>query len=129
MLKFTPFPRITRLNLLLHSLQLNPFATIGIFVVTFSCINFLPSDGISQALNFPTKTAGISIGNSKLFNGLRINFRDRNVDQINGLNITLWQSKQNRDAQVNGISLGILPTAGYLRGTRVPGRAYCCLVL
>jgi hypothetical protein len=116
MLKSLTLLRPLRSNIFISSLKSNPSVVIGLFIVTFAMTSLIPSDGISQALNFPTNKAGISIGNSKLFNGLRINFRDRNVDQINGLNITLWQSKQNKDAQVNGISLGILPTAGYLRG-------------
>jgi hypothetical protein len=73
----------------------------------------------SQALNFPAKTYGISIGNSKIFNGLRINFRDRYVDRINGINLTVWNSGNNKKAIVNGFSLGGLPEAGILRGIQI----------
>jgi hypothetical protein len=73
----------------------------------------------SQALNFPTKTSGISIGNSKVFNGLRINFRDRNVDRINGINLTVWNSGNNKKAVVKGLSLGGLPEAGVLQGIQI----------
>lgn len=73
----------------------------------------------SQALNFPTKTSGISIGNSKVFNGLRLNFRDRNVDRINGINLTVWHSGNNKRAIVKGFSLGGLPEAGIMRGIQI----------
>ena len=42
----------------------------------------------AQSINFPTSKFGLSIGNSKNFTGLRINFSDRQVEKINGLNIT-----------------------------------------
>lgn len=69
-----------------------------------------------KALNFPTKHYGISIGNSYEFTGLRINFADKNVKIINGLNITFWlKHSKNQDAVVNGISLGVIPTAGTMQ--------------
>jgi hypothetical protein len=73
----------------------------------------------AQALNIPFKEAGISFGNSKVFNGLRLNFRDRQVEKINGLNITFWKAKENEEAKVNGVSFGLLPEAGYLRGVQL----------
>jgi len=66
----------------------------------------------SKALNFPAKKYGISIGNSAEFNGIRINFADRNVKKINGLNITFWMKmEQNQEAIVNGASIGVIPVA------------------
>ncbi len=65
-----------------------------------------------RALNFPSKKYGISIGNSREFSGVRINFADCNVKQVNGLNITFWlKLYQNQEAVVNGINLGVIPTA------------------
>ncbi len=69
-----------------------------------------------KALNFPTKKVGISIGNSYEFTGIRINLADKNVKTINGLNITFWfKYCKNMNAVVNGISLGIIPTAGTMQ--------------
>ncbi len=87
------------------------------FFFVFSQIN--PSTGSSQSLNIPSKHFGLSIGNSKKFKGFRINFRDHKVEEINGINVTLWRSKNNRSAEVNGISLGIMPDAGYLNGIQL----------
>jgi hypothetical protein len=74
---------------------------------------------LAQSLDIPSKDWGLSIGNSKKFSGVRLNFRDHNVQQINGLNITLWAAKYNEKAIVNGISLGVLPEAGYLKGIQI----------
>lgn len=69
-----------------------------------------------SSLDIPVKGYGLSIGNSAKFTGLRINFRDRQVEQIDGVNITLWSAKNNDSAVVNGLSLGLMPEAGELNG-------------
>ena len=69
-----------------------------------------------KALNFPTRNYGISIGNSYEFTGIRINFADENVKRINGLNFTLWVTpRNNQDAVINGMSVGLVPTAGSMQ--------------
>ena len=68
------------------------------------------------SIDLPVSTAGISIGNSAYFNGIRINFKDCGVGQINGLNVTFWQSRKTDNAEVNGISLGLAPSAARLNG-------------
>jgi len=73
-----------------------------------------------KALNFPAKKYGISIGNSYEFTGIRINFADENVKIINGLNITFWLKMfKNKNAVVNGISVGVIPVAAVLNGISV----------
>jgi len=73
-----------------------------------------------QSLDIPSKTWGISFGNSKSFTGLRFNFRDSQVQRVNGLNLTLWQPrKDNKDAVIQGLSLGTLPGGGSLRGIQL----------
>lgn len=70
----------------------------------------------SGSLDLPAHDYGLSIGNSANFSGLRINFRDKNVECINGLNLTIWRSDQNKTAVVNGLSLSLLHEAGELNG-------------
>lgn len=74
------------------------------------------SNVVSQSLDIPASEWGISFGNSKKFTGLRFNYRDHSVESIKGVNITLWDSYDNEFAEVNGISLGIMPSAGYING-------------
>jgi hypothetical protein len=73
-------------------------------------------NSFSQGVGIPSKKAGIGFGNLPVFNGLRFNFRDKNVEQINGINVTVWQPKNEEEqtGTVNGLSLG-LPLA---MGTR-----------
>src|SRR6185369_11627206 len=70
-------------------------------------------------LNLGVHHTGISLGNSARWTGLRVNFRDRGVEHIDGINLTLWKAAKdaNRQAVVNGLSLGLVgPEAGQLNG-------------
>lgn len=87
------------------------FASI-LLLLPFSTIN-------AQSLDIPVKGYGISFGNSKDFTGLRINFRDQLVKEINGVNITLWRAKNNEEASVSGISVGLIPEAGRMQGIQL----------
>jgi len=61
---------------------------------------FIPIFLHAQGLNIPTKHYGLSIGNSKHFTGVRINWSERNVEKVTGLNFTLWRAKENKKAVV-----------------------------
>lgn len=73
---------------------------ITIFNVLFPIFLF----GQNNHLNFGIKENGICFGNSKNYTGIRFNFRDKNVSNINGLNI----SGQTGSEKMNGISFGLL---------------------
>jgi len=91
----------------------------NIFLLCIFFLFLISSSIIAQSLDIPSSKGGISFGNSKYFNGLRFNFRDSEVDKINGLNVTLWTAKNNNQAVVNGFSLGIAPSAGSLNGLNI----------
>jgi hypothetical protein len=65
----------------------------------------------SQSLDLAINHVGISIGNSPLLTGLRLNWRDENVVRINGINVTLWTPGSSPRGEVNGLSLGLLARA------------------
>jgi hypothetical protein len=72
------------------------------------------------SVDFPAKTWGLSFGNSPEFTGLRFNFRDNKVVRITGVNVTFWQpGKENAESVVHGLSLGVIPGAGELRGVQL----------
>lgn len=53
----------------------------------------------------------ISLGNYPNVNGLRINFRDRALEQVTGVNVTLWFPYEPMTGTARGLSLG-LPATG-----------------
>ncbi len=94
------------------------FLSIGLFF----CSNLSAQDTLSngKAINFPAKKFGISIGNSKAFSGIRLNFADKDVKKINGLNFTLWMRRyKNENAVVNGISFGLFPIASKMQALNI----------
>lgn len=53
----------------------------------------------------------ISIGNYSRMDGLRLNFRDRRLDRVRGINVTIWQPYEPATGEVTGLALG-LPMTG-----------------
>lgn len=85
-------------------------------------IFFLAGHGVfaARGLTVPVKNWGLCFGNSPRFDGLRFNLGDKNIDTINGINITLWKANQkNASGTVNGLSLGLLPNAAALNGIQI----------
>ena len=94
-------------------------SAIALFI-GFAVILIIAPFAEAQSLNIPSKTWGLSFGNSKEFSGLRFNFRDSRVRRIRGVNVTLWQPrKDNKDSLIEGISLGLIPGGGNLRGLQI----------
>lgn len=63
---------------------------------------------------------GLSLGNSLVWTGLRINLSDRDVRRVDGINITLWRPGENPNAELNGLAFGVVaPVAGTIRGASV----------
>jgi hypothetical protein len=61
----------------------------------------------SRSLDLMADDVGISFGNSKRVRGLRFNVRDEGVEEVIGLNLTLWKPGENPDAVMKGLLLGI----------------------
>jgi len=92
-----------------------------LFLCSLLLLIFLGSPLIqAQSLDIPSKKWGISFGNSKKFTGLRFNIQDDGVRKINGINFTLWKPKKdNPDSVINGVSLGLMPGGGNLKGIQL----------
>ncbi|MBS1226149.1 MAG: hypothetical protein H6R32_83, partial [Candidatus Aminicenantes bacterium] len=74
----------------------------------------------AQSLNVPSEKWGLSFGNSKEFTGLRFNFRDSRVRRVTGVNVTFWMPrKDNKESVVRGLSLGVAPGGGRVRGVQL----------
>ena len=85
------------------------------FIIITLALFFVPSQFhfilYAQSLDLAVAGNGISIGDSERVNGLRLNFRDSRLRQVNGINITIWQPRSPVSGTVNGIALG-LPLTG-----------------
>jgi hypothetical protein len=54
---------------------------------TFSAV---PKITAAQSLDLTVNDVGLSLGDSRRVTGIRINFRDRRMEEVNGVNITVW---------------------------------------
>ncbi|MBN2542932.1 hypothetical protein JXI42_08710 [bacterium] len=64
------------------------------------------------SLNLTVNDYGISFGNSARLNGLRFNIRDKDVERINGINITFWFPVDSSGGAINGAGIGLLRPGG-----------------
>jgi hypothetical protein len=75
-------------------------------LMTFLIIN--AGTSLASSLDITYRGTGISFGNSKRLNGARFNLIDNGVKKINGFNFTFWKPKDNPDAVINGLALGLV---------------------
>ena len=74
----------------------------------------------AQVLDLTIHGNGLAIGDKPNMNGIRLNFRDRQLEQINGVNATMWMPYSPARGTVNGIALGLPGTgAGRINGIGV----------
>src|SRR5690606_12876993 len=63
----------------------------------------------SQGFGVPSKKGGIGFGNLPNFTGIRFNFKDKNVEEVNGINFSVWHPKDDEfhTGNINGMSVGL----------------------
>jgi hypothetical protein len=79
-------------------------------LVVFSLLFVAPATG-QDSIDLMVDGVGLSIGDSKEVTGLRLNFRDRAMRRVTGINATIWLPYNNHGGDVRGIALG-LPSTG-----------------
>jgi hypothetical protein len=65
----------------------------------------------AQIIDLTINNTGLAIGDKPRVNGVRINFRDRHLDRVNGVNITVWSPYEPPSGVVSGFAIG-LPATG-----------------
>src|SRR3954466_11891837 len=60
----------------------------------------------SQVIDLTVNNVGLAIGDKPRVTGLRLNYRDEKLREVNGVNITLWTPYEPARGTVNGIALG-----------------------
>jgi hypothetical protein len=81
------------------------FAVLLLFVV-------LPTLG--QGVGIPSKKGGIGFGNLKRFTGIRLNFIDRGLEKVTGINVAMWKPKRDSagSGTINGVAIGLPISTG-----------------
>ena len=74
----------------------------------------IPAALSAQVIDLTIHDVGIAIGDKPRMTGLRINYRDRRLEQITGVNATIWSPYEPATGVVRGIALG-LPVTGAKR--------------
>jgi hypothetical protein len=75
----------------------------------------LPAAAQAQSLDLTINNTGLSIGDSRFVRGVRLNFRDRRMERVVGINATIWAPYDDaRGGVVQGLALG-LPVTGASR--------------
>ncbi len=60
----------------------------------------------AQVLDLTVNNVGLAIGDKPQMTGLRLNFRDRNLREVRGVNLTLWSPYEPPTGRVVGLALG-----------------------
>jgi len=82
------------------------------------------ADRRGTGLDLTINGNGLAIGNIPRVNGIRINFRDTYLEEVNGLNLTLWGSRGEVGGTVRGLAVGVAaPVADRLQGLSIGGLA------
>lgn len=74
----------------------------------------IPALAPAQSLDLMVDDVGISIGDSRRVTGIRLNYRDRRMEKVVGVNVTLWTPYETNRGIVRGLALG-LPATGASR--------------
>ena len=71
------------------------------------------------ALRLTAGGFGLTIGNSRYADGLRINFRDHEAIRVRGINLTLWSPKDRPLERLEGLGVGVAPAGSHLAGISI----------
>lgn len=94
----------------------------SMFLLALLALLLLTGSPAQASLTVGASDTGIGFGNSREFQGLRLNLVDDHVRSVDGVNLTLWRPGRNPLARHRGVSLGLVgPEADELQGIVVAG--------
>ena len=76
-----------------------------------------------RGLKLAVGDVGIGIGDVRRIDGVRLNFRDRQLESVRGLHLTVWSPREYGDSQVRGFALGV-PLTGASPMVREPCQTF-----
>lgn len=80
-------------------------------IASTAAIACLPLALTAQIIDLTSNDVGLAIGDKPRVTGLRINYRDEQLREVHGVNVTLWSPYQPARGEVTGLALG-LPVTG-----------------
>lgn len=96
------------------------FASLAIAASLIAITTAGAQDSTPRAAGTHPVRTPISIGNYPNVAGLRLNFRDRNLELVRGINATIWNPYEPATGLVSGLALGLPMTgAGDIEGLAV----------
>ena len=84
-----------------------------LFLTAFA-LALLGPDASAQSLGLTVDGVGVSFGDARRITGVRFNYRDRRMERVDGVNVTLWSPYTPAKGTVNGIAVGV-PLTGARR--------------
>ena len=94
----------------------------AVVIALFTAADRASAQDSRRSLDLTVGGVGISIGDSRRVNGLRINYRDSRLDEVNGINATIWTPFRRGHGDITGLSLGLPATGGRdVRGLLLAG--------
>lgn len=79
----------------------------SLFAVTLLSLVVPTTTLAAQVIDLTVHDVGLAIGDKPEMTGLRINYRDRHLREITGVNLTLWSPYEPATGTVNGLALGV----------------------
>src|SRR4051812_7338170 len=61
----------------------------------------------AQSVDLTIRHTGLSIGDSRFVRGIRLNFRDSRLEEVVGINATIWSPYEPSHGVVRGVALGL----------------------
>lgn len=93
------------------------FAAAVASVLTLLFLTPAAARAQDPGLKIAAGDVGIGIGDVPRLDGLRVNFRDRHLELVRGINVTFWEPHDEAEGVVEGLALGVpLTGAGTIRG-------------
>jgi hypothetical protein len=86
----------------------------SLFAVIFLSLTIPVTTLAAQVIDLTVHNVGLAIGDKPEMTGLRINYRDRHLREITGVNATIWSPYEPATGTVNGLALGV-PLTGAAR--------------
>ncbi len=80
-------------------------------IITIFLVSLLYTVPTHAQVNIGANETGLSIGNSRNWTGVRLNFRDLDIEEIRGVNITIWSPYEPASGRIRGLAIG-LPSTG-----------------